>query len=570
MRRVNDLHERLKATLVGILNSTEEANWVLCGVEAEKLRMLYRGKPRPLALVSFDVDRIKDFVFSSVKLLEISGASEMVKDLTCPPQNGVEAPHCSVYRILEDQHLSADNVVFAGGGTGMLVVPADMAEILAKEISDRFAGAVKTGSCTTIWRAFHPHELILGPDIAAGDSFFPGVKLPVGASGFGSVMRLMADELREKKEEKMVPAIFSLPGYVARCASCGIRPALKRDKLSWDDELLCESCFTQRKRGRDTKTDLSGQLLEMAQSINDILREDAERGYVGVIHADADQMGRKLMQMQTLDDMAIFSSTVTRVIEDIRVHLVSKHELSRQYQAPIVGGDDILLIVPAHKTPVIVADLLTAVRQDFTYWSSLLAPDKEKLSEIFKSITMSVGFVIVPSHYQIRFSVDYAENLLAQAKKGSHEGAGEHVDFAVISDGTPLHAEISTLRQQFYTRRSEKWCLSLTARPLKASRFRALLEKIEVLKSAMAKNQLKLLENLLFGETPEAARINILYQWVRMDSWWEDIFGRDHKKMEEWLKEFLLKEGDARNGIRSYNSAITELVELYDFVEVGT
>ncbi len=568
MSLVKEIRESLLFALNSILGDPEEADWLLAGVKADELRLRYREKVRPLALVSFDVDKIKDFVFSSAKPLEISGASEMVKDLTRLPQNGIEAPYCSVYRVLEEEGLSAKNIVFAGGGTGMLIVPAARAEKLASEIRSRFARTSGTGSCTTTWRAFFPHELILGPDITDAAPLFPGVKHPVEGEGFARVLRLMADELREKKEEKMA-AILPLPGYIARCLSCGIRAATQPDTRAWVEELLCESCFGQRERGRVEKNALEGQLLEMAQSIDDIVGEDAERGYVGVIHADADKMGRKLMQMKSIDDLALFSNIVTRTMEDVRTRLIAGHGLSRQYQAPIVGGDDILLIVPAHKTAVMVADLLCKVKEVFASWALQLPPGKKELGVILKEITMSVGFVIVPARYHIRFSVDCSENLLAQAKKMSHGGEGGCVDFAVITDGTPLHTEIAVLRERFYTRYSEKWHLNLTARPLRAPDFEDLLNNIRLLKKKIAGSQLKILEGFLFSESPEAARMNILYQWIRVADWWDDIFGRNHNRMEEWLNRFLLKELSNRNGVRSYCSGITELTELFDFMEAG-
>jgi len=107
--------ERLKGTLTQMLHDEEAAGWVVdrdIG-KAEVLRE--RFPDRCLSLVSFDVDRIKDFVFATTKPLEVQGASAIVSE--CTDRKGIE-------KILKAEGYDERGILFAGGGTGLLMVPA--------------------------------------------------------------------------------------------------------------------------------------------------------------------------------------------------------------------------------------------------------------------------------------------------------------------------------------------------------------------------------------------------------------------------------------------------------------
>jgi hypothetical protein len=575
MRTPKEIRQGLTAALTSILNDEEAAGWVIRR-EQDKVEELRRRFPgRSIALVSFDVDKIKDFVFTSTRPLEVQGASEIVNDLTLekPRKGDNKLPNCSVYQILIDEGLSADNVLFAGGGTGLLLLPADKAEKVAEQIRSRFASASQTGSVSVVWELFCPWELLNGSEIESQKSLnlLPGVTIAQGnginGMPFGHLVRLLADRLREEKGHRLFAIIPPLPGYVRRCDSCGIRAAERLDRPREEENWLCSSCFFHRQRGRKELNRLKDHNpeLQTAESINDIVREQ-ERGYVAFIYADANDMGQKLFKMPRMEDYATLSNAVTTVFDKLREDIVKNFQLKGRYQAPILGGDDLFFIVPAAKAAPIVAYLMQ-VTERFGREAATLQGEAEAVAQELRDITLSVGFTIVPSHFNIRFSVDYAEALLRKAKEARHDKGGEPcVDWMVIKDGSPLSLEVEELRRTIYTRRTRDWTLKLCAKPVTVQEFNQMMTWIECLnKAKISRYQLKVIQDLLEKDSPRSARLNIRYQWLRVKEWKDGFFRGDIVQGERWLKEFVLKEPQPVY----YETGFLDLMELYEFQEVS-
>lgn len=603
MGKIAERREQISRALVTILED-EAAGSVVERQEAEQLRQ--RFGDRKVALVSFDVDKIKDLVFTSTAPLNIHGASEIVKDLTLQQERegeqGEGLPSCSVYRILKEKGLTEDHVIFAGGGTGLLMVPAgDKAKEIAQAIQDRFAERSQTGSCTAVYRELAPHELIVGLEpVKAPAGLPPGVVMGCGDGAserdFGELVRLLADELRQAKEERLRPPIPLLPGYVHRCESCGIRAASERDvRPEGEEKWLCPSCHAHRRRGQEERERLERfePGFETAQSINEIAGLEAERGYVGILYADANGMGQKLFSMKRMEDYALFSQAVYAVFTKVTRKIITDHKLAGRYQAPILGGDDILLLVPATKVAAIVKDLLEQVRAGCEAEAGKIeqeAPNSQA-AKALKDITLSAGLVIVPAHFNIRFSVDYAEALLRQAKEKRHdvlqkleadkqksqvekEDEGRRVqciDWMVIKEGSPLGLDIRELRERTLLRQAPEtatraWKLRLTTKPVTFERFCDFLEWMGVLdKAGVSHSQLMQIQSLLEAESPRAAKLNILYQWLRVDEWKDEhngFFARVGRSPEQWLSEFILHE----TALDEYETGFIDLLELYEIV----
>lgn len=571
------VQQNVKQALTHLLGDQEAAVWVLEGRGVEALR---RFPEKGIALVSFDVDRIKEFVLASLRPLEIQGASEIVKDLSrdrpLPWHQPPELPSCSVYRILEEEGLGAEHVLFAGGGTGLLIVATDKASRIADTVRSRFAKASEVGSCTVVWRAFSPHELVAGPDLPTPPPALPpGLRLcrsdTDGACPFGRIVQLLADDLRQAKEERLDPPIAPLPGILRRCDGCGVRAAEKPWQFEDRSDWLCAPCYHHRQRGRLERRWLEKEKpeLETAESINDIVGPEAERGYIAVIYADANGMGQMLFAMERMADYALFSQTVTEVFDTVIADIVQGFNLKGRYQAPILGGDDLLLLVPAGKAAEIVASLRERVKAQFSTRADALPPAQETVAGLLRQITLSVGFAIVPAHFNIRFSVDYAEALLRRAKEARYDSETEMewVDWMVVKDGSPLSLHIKELRDTVYRRRQEgQWSLDLTARPVPISRFREIVDWIEQLqRHEVPRHQLKALQELLQTQSPEAARLNIRYQWLRVDEWRTGFFKEDPQRGDSWLREFVLVEKPGRR----FETGFLDLSELYEFREAS-
>jgi len=535
----------------------------------EEARKAAEGKERTLAVLSYDVDRIKELVFSSTKPLEVNGASEIINDLSegSPTDSSGKPPYCSVYRILQDFNLISDHVMFAGGGSGILLLPADLVETIAHEIKERFKKATISGTCSVVWQYVHLHELFLGlalPDNR--ETVMPGVDyMEIGQSGsaFGTLLRLLADKMRQEKETKMRAAAASLPGFIKRCKSCGFRAASEYDSFEGtEDAYLCTSCYRHRERGREERQRPG---LAVAKTIEEIAGgENEDQGnYVAAIYADANAMGNMLLKLNNMEELSLFSRIVTRVIGTVRDELVKRHHLEKRYQAPVIGGDDILLIVSASKAVGVVVDLYELFREKIKQEAASLEQENRGLSNLIKEMTLSAGFVIVPQHFNIRFLVEYAEVMLNEAKKGYRLKENECVDFLVLTDGSPLSYTPGEMRDRFYVN-NNGGNITLTRRPLTVEELKVLAADIKSLKKNVSRYQLKSAQSLLYNETPAVARLNLRYQWVRIAHQWDWLFQNNKSGFNYWLN-MLLEEDKSRPGY--YHSSISDIMELYSYVE---
>ena len=563
---------QLKSALAAMLGD-ELATLVIERESPERLKDAFQGQNRPLALVSFDVDRIKDFVFTSVKPMEIRGASEMVRELT--DEESLTDESCSIYKLLGNFGLSKDNVIFAGGGNGLLIVPADKAEKIVREIELRFARRTKVGSCTAVWQKFYPHELLLGPDGGECQSkaLPKGIGVIPALSGgstipFGKIVQLLGDRLQEAKREKIVRGNFPISGILKRCTSCGILPAWKEYRVGEEIDWLCEACYEKRLRGRKEIRSDEKELPE-AKSINDIAGETAREGraYIGVIYADVNRMGKMLSEMERIEQYHIFSETVTKVMEETKKDVVRELSLAGRYQSPVVGGDDVLLVLPANEVLQAVMTLSEGIENGFKQEGEKIGGD---LAEKLKKLRIGVGFVIVPQHFPLRFAVQYAEELMRKAKELGYSQEESCIDFMVIKDASLLNSDIESLRRELYFKRWPKYgaTIKLTKKPYSFGDFGDLLTDLGEIKTQIPQSQLFSVRSFLENDRPEVARMNIVYQYLRSEDW-KDFLGSKYpsEPKNKWIDFFL--EEDPKHP-RNFSTRYLDLLEIYDFKEVSS
>ena len=571
--------DRLNRLFFRILGDQEAAAW-LTEQRMDKVEELRnRFSEKKVALVSFDVDCIKNFVFETTKPLEIQGASKMVE--------GMDAEGYIMKDILSSKELGLtfDNILFAGGGTGLMIVPAEQVSALSDKIKARFADKTGTGSCTVTYMVFAPHELVQGPDITSTDkAIFSGVDLIAAQDSlpisFGEIMRLLADKLREAKEEKMIFHHSPLPGFIHRCESCGIEAAIENDPIRPEDSQnkICCHCLRKRTKARDERDKLEGMPQKTALTINDIADQD-KHGYYAVVYADANNMGSILFEMKTMADYALFSLAVTDVLRTTTDDLVIEQKLNGCYQAPIIGGDDIFFIVPAQKAARLTQGLMEKVREGFKKKSNETGIT-DNLAKRLLDIGMSVGFVIVPAHFVIRYAVDYAEALLCSAKKGRKDKGEDCIDFLVVKDASPLKLAIDELRKSEFRRKAHAWRVDLTHKPVTVSEFNRMLSCVDALhESGVPQSQLHQIKTFLQQESPKVASMLTRCQIVRVKAWQrfrdsisrigckdveqKDLTQQDVEQIVSGMR--ILCKPDKE--IENYESGFLDLMELYEFRE---
>ena len=209
------------------------------------------GDSPPLALLLFDTPGIQDYLFKVSGPIDLFGGSRQVADFT---EKGKEL---SIFRRLAPPWPIEQMTVFAGGGSGLLLVSASEAEELAGRIEsilvEATAGDLRTyAAYLPVW----PDEILAhSSDEALAGLLFPGAgqreqgsKPP---SAYAAVLASLLQELqRRRNQQQPWPARQSVDAQFSRCEACGDRPGSLERKRGEDLEKLCPSCHSRWKYGQ--------------------------------------------------------------------------------------------------------------------------------------------------------------------------------------------------------------------------------------------------------------------------------------------------------------------------------
>ena len=187
------------------------------------------------AYISFDVDRIKEFVFAGQRPLDITGASELIKQLDTQVNGGSLETWLHEFQPFE--------VIYAVGGSGIIrLIDSTRAGDLCCYLEQKFRQETLTGSCSAV--------------------YVPIPKTPPTGAAFRDALRLLGIRLQQRKAEKAgkEPAEAWTMGNFSRCQACGIFPSSVEDvKLPTNEEKrwICASCLKKRTTGRNLRNLIS-------------------------------------------------------------------------------------------------------------------------------------------------------------------------------------------------------------------------------------------------------------------------------------------------------------------------
>lgn len=501
------------------------------------------GSP-PLALVSFDADRIKEYVLGTARLAEIRGASAILRN---------ELSEEGVARWLAG--LPACFTIFAAGGSGLLALPAHLAEQACTLIEERFHQNTHGGTCSAVSLALWPEELVWGRHPAVPGWEGPFVRY-YGPVPFGRLVAHLGSLLRRRKNEKLAGADFApLPGVLLRCESCGLEAAAEEAD---DGDHLCSRCSRKREYGRQRSP-------EEAHSVNDIAGpEEGRTGRVGVIYLDANGMGAVFEQLADPMQFRAFSREATAVFSR------AGHEVAQQlgfkrakgqpgrYQAPVFGGDDLVMVLPAECTVRAVVMLMDFMAGEF----DRVAGEHPELAAVCRQLTVSCGFVVAPGHFPMYLLFEYAEELLGSAKRLSYRTSGcpPAVDFLVLKDSSPLSHSLEEYRSTRYRPPLvAEGTVVLTRRPYLFADFREQVAAAVDRLREVPGSQLGLAAQALL-QHPRAARLELAYQVLQEKEKWAPFLEKVMGPRDRWL-EFFLEEADGR--------WVSRFLDIFELCEAG-
>lgn len=418
-------------------------------------------------LLVTDTPGIKQLVFGTDALAEIRGASALLDRL-----NRVQTE-----RILRESLPEHSlRVVYANGGTGQFIITADRnaAERAIAELARLYREG--TGDdARIVW------GLVPWPE----------------STSYSDASSAAHLQMRTWRETDSASHCSPLHPLMHECSSASHLPS-RTTAYCWGDEdpaMLSDAAALKRDEsrakgrtgtwqgwmeyleqlGRWPNEDLWPKLrpqgaadFEKARKGN---RQAARRGYVGLVYADGNAMGRLVQETDSPKACKAFSSIVDDSIRKACYHAlteVCKPEVAatreRQSNGPLpadillLGGDDLLVLLPAD----LALDFALIVTEKFESLTHLaiaaLPPGSARqffLDRQVERMTISCGVAFATASYPFYLLLDLAEELLRSAKKaGSRDPnsgsyyAPAYIDFHLVVG--PQGADLAAVREMDY------------------------------------------------------------------------------------------------------------------------
>jgi CRISPR-associated protein Cmr2 len=307
---------------------------------------------------------------------------------------------------------------------------------------------------------------------------------------------------------------------------------------------------------------------------------------VAFIYADGDGVGSFVESRRTEDDYrkmskdlrdatwyAVTFALANNLAIQILDNPMSAEETEKQRQRATqpfeiitVGGDDVMLIVPAHVALQIARDMSVK----FTEYL-----ETRGIRTQGRPLTLSSGVVIAPQHMPVRLMRDFARELLKKgAKPRAKETPFAAVDFQIFTSAAVYGSDIMSMRAQSpYSIQPldnpEEKPLHLYRRPYTIPELSNLLDALKELNSAdFPTSQLYPLAGAL-ERGRRRATLFYLYQRSRI---------KDKAHRAALVKvEAIIQAQEKRDPLPWYkadpgatytfNTTLRDVAELYDFVE---
>ena len=351
---------------------------------------------------------------------------------------------------------------------------------------------------------------------------------------------------------------------------------------------------------------ISSSDVEEARSVREISDASLVKGFVAYIYADGNNMGGYIQkEIKNPEEYRRFSRDIFEATEKSVYIALNKHLKPHQYKPDsqsgrrskkevwihpfeilTIGGDDVMLIVPADRA----LDIAKTIGEEFenillqtggyrldnnrpSYSAHRYSPEKAIPSEC--KLSMSVGVLITAEDTPIYYAQNLTNQLLKSAKKTGKKLKkdagyfGGTIDFLVMKSVTMISSNIESFRDEGLTLdRGAK--LKLYAAPYTLHEIGGLLESVKVLKKAeFPKSQLYQIRSFL-ERGKQTTILNYRYFRTRLkqgkaelkaefeDAWCKPKNPENSGNLAPWM--FDLKEG-------VYETIWRELVDIYDFIE---
>ncbi|WP_298820641.1 type III-B CRISPR-associated protein Cas10/Cmr2 [Chloroflexus sp.] len=381
------------------------------------------------------------------------------------------------------------------------------------------------------------------------------------------------DERASHGETRHLPHYELMP-WDEKCRSSDVRPAVIRVQIGNDTRLLSEASARKLAVGRLVKgvavgslandlkpwnlpADLKDQSWEQrwqqfltqhqsdspyaqdqnrhhaiaAGDLSDIGAASEPKRYISVIYADGNNIGRLMATLTTPEVYHQVSRALSEVAQQAVFTALANHlrpvQVARQWIHPFeiltIGGDDLFIVVPAHKAFDIAIAIAQLFEQELTQRFKQIAasaslnllesqsiplryngtdPVAAAVRSFRPAAGLSAGVLIAQENTPFFLVRDLVEELLKKAKKLATTNArqgffGGTVDFMVLKSVPMVSDDITSFRAEAL-RDTDDSPQRLTARPYTWAEFAGLLATVRELKRAQVpRSQLYRLRSIL-------------------------------------------------------------------------
>lgn len=371
------------------------------------------------ALVAFDTNHIKGYVFGTHPLKEIRGASSRLDSL-----NRIETVE------IAQKTAPGATKIYANGGSALFLVDTAKAEQFGQAVQRRYRE--RTGGGASITYAVQPlpdkYDTYNIPEIMDAD-------MP-------EVLELLNRRIQIAGVSHAEPIASPSHPFLATCSSCGTVYAeeIQPDPDDPDDpddpnSRYCRVCLEKRWEDRKIRDDipriirippkdplsdkplwehvlgvLNKQKYDLSakpkrpDDFNILATLIQGKEYLGLIYADANGMGKAREQIKSLQQLKMFAETVDNAVFEAVGQAIAEHLPVKENLFPFdilaIGGDDIVIAVPAAKALQVARTLADEFYKQTQY-----------------QYTLSVGVVLAPAKYPFRLQRELADEVLKAAKK---------------------------------------------------------------------------------------------------------------------------------------------------------
>lgn len=509
------------------------------------------------SLVAFDTDRVKDYVFGTRTLKEIRGGSALLDELNRE-------------RMLDIAGVPEKDVIYANGGGGLFVVETEQADDVIQAVRKAYRDETVTASIT-------------GASIRLRDAV---------ADDVGDKLDTVRRRLRaakDRRSEPMYPVTHPLMHF---CDACGTYYASQQQ----GGDMLCRTCLVKREKDQSLKDEIkrltkpdanldpeSSRLWERLigrlasseyptagygrpEDFHSLGAVSHPRGYMGLIYADGDGMGREIDEITGLEELNRFADgidhSVYRVVEHaIKRHLCPTSPGSWPFDILLLGGDDLVMVTRAQSA----MDVAQLIVERFPEMTEEICGRRLSLSA--SVVLAHVNFPIGPLMGLAESGLKFAKREAARRRHKGDEVAEGLINFLVVS--SPNHLDFETyynrtlkdeVRAQAYYQDAEM--LYRTQRPYTAQGCAQLLRRVRHLREiGMPRAKLQQLRTAVFKSRKQAT-IDAMMAVLRLrdEDQRQELFKLVGTDTAEKLRIPWVKQGDR------WTTPILDVVELFDFV----